>query len=473
MFNLITDTDSYKFSHYRQMPPGTEFQFSYIEARGVSYPYVVPGFPLDYTTFFGLQMYLKEYLTKPITQEMIEEASEFCAGHGEPFNREGWEYILKEHSGYLPIEIRAVPEGTNVPVLNCLVTAVNTDPKCFWLTSFIETSLLRAVWFPTTVCTISNYVKSIILKYLEETCDDPQGQINFKLHDFAGRGVSSNESAALGGAAHLVNFMGTDTVVGVLAARKYYGIKMAGFSIPAMEHSCVCPWGKENEVEAYRNMLRQFAKPGALLACVSDSYDIYNACTELWGKQLKDEVLKSGATVVVRPDSGRTDEVVLEVVRRLDAAFGSTVNKKGYKVLHPSVRVIQGDGVNPSSIKDIMEALKQAGYSTENVALGMGGALLQKLDRDTFKWAMKCSAVCVNGEWRDVFKDPVTDKGKVSKKGRLTLVKNLDTGEYRTVNAPLAHGHRSAAEQLVTVFRDGVLLQEQTFEEIRARSNEK
>jgi len=267
--------------------------------------------------------------------------------------------------------------------------------------------------------------------------------------------------------------MGTDTVVGALAARKYYGIKMAGFSIPAMEHSTVCSWCKENEVEAYRNMLRQFAKPGALLACVSDSYDIYNAVTNIWGKELKDEVLRSGATVVCRPDSGNPPEIVLEVVKRLDAAFGSTVNKKGYKVLHPSVRVIQGDGVNPKSIRDIMKVLKQNGYSVENVAMGMGGALLQKLDRDTFKWAMKCSAVCINGEWRNVFKDPVTDKGKISKRGILTLVKDLDTGKFSTVNSPLAHGHRCAAEQLVTVFRDGLLLEEQTFEEIRKRSNER
>ena len=291
--NLLLNADSYKYSQPYQYPPGTEILYSYIESRGGKW---------DETVFFGLQMFLKEYMSKPITQEDIDVAEEIVTAHGEPFYRELWEYILKEHNGWLPVVIKAVPEGTVVPTKNVLVTIEPTDPKCWWLSSFLETALLRAVWYPTTVCTNSYVSKRIILEYLHKT-GTPE-LIDFKLHDFGFRGVSSYESAGIGGAAHLVNFKGTDTVAALLYARKYYDAKMAGFSIPASEHSTVTSWGRENEVEAYRNMLNLFGKPGAVLAVVSDSYNIYDACSKLWGTELKDEVINSGANLVIRPDSG-------------------------------------------------------------------------------------------------------------------------------------------------------------------------
>ncbi len=264
--NILLKTDSYKASHWLQYRPGTEYISSYIESRGGKW---------DETVFFGLQIFLKEYLTTPITQEMIDEAAEFWSAHGEPFNKDGWEYILKKHGGMLPVRIQAVPEGTVVPTSNVLVQVVNTDPKCFWLTSFLETALLRAVWYPTTVATNSYQCKKLIWNALEKSSDDPSGEIGFKLHDFGARGVSSGESAAIGGAAHLVNFLGSDTVEGILCARKYYNESMAGFSIPAAEHSTMTSWGgEEGEIDAMRNMLRNFAKPGSLVAVVSDSYDI-------------------------------------------------------------------------------------------------------------------------------------------------------------------------------------------------------
>ncbi len=446
--NILMNTDSYKASHYLQYPPNTTRVFSYIESRGGDY---------DYTTVLGFQAFAKEYLEgAQVTKEKIDEAEALWAAHGEPFNREMWEHILNKHGGRLPVEIKMVPEGTNVPTRNVLLTIENTDPACFWLTSFLETSLLRAIWYPTTVATISNSVRRMMMKYLEMTCETPEAVVPFMLHDFGARGVSSGESAALGGMAHLVNFMGTDTIAGILAARRYYGADMPGLSIPAAEHSTICAWGKKEEVNAYRNMLKQFAGKGKILAVVSDSYDIFHATSELWGYQLRQEVMSSGARVVVRPDSGDPVKVSVEVVKRLDKAFGSTVNDKGYKVLHNAVRVIQGDGVNPESIKDILDALVLSGYSVENMAFGMGGGLLQKLNRDTQRWAMKCSAVERDGRWVDVFKDPITDKGKISKKGRITLIQ-LEDGEYRTVRAPLNHGHPSVIEVLRPVFRDGEL----------------
>lgn len=452
--NIILNTDSYKASHWLQYPAGTENVFSYIESRGGKY---------SHTLFFGLQMYLKEYLSKPITQEMIDEAEAFLKIHGEPFNKEGWEYILKEHAGYLPLRIKAAPEGMMIPTHNVMVTVEATDPKCAWLVSYIETSLLRGVWYPTTVSTISWTIKQIIKRYLDET-GDPAG-IGFKLHDFGARGVSSMESAGIGGAAHLVNFLGTDTISGALAAMRYYNTDVPAFSIPAAEHSTITTYGKEGEVEAYRNMLKQYAKPGALVAVVSDSYDIYNAVDNIWGKQLKDEVIKSGAIVVVRPDSGNPPEVVLKVAQLLDKNFGSEYNAKGFKVLN-NVRIIQGDGINEDSIREILENLKKAGFSADNVAFGMGGALLQGMNRDTQRFAMKASAMKIDGQWRDVFKDPVTDPGKKSKKGRLELIRSLD-GSVKTVPAEEAEGHEKL---LKVVFENGRVLKDWTFAEVRANS---
>lgn len=448
--NIILNSDSYKYSQFNQYPPGTETVYSYIESRGGVW---------DKTVFFGLQAFLKEYLNTPVTLADIDEAEAIITAHGEPFYREGWEYILKTYEGRLPVVIKAVAEGTVVPTKNVLVTIENTDPKCYWLTSFLETALLRAVWYPTTVATNSYVSKQIIREYLEKTGD--VAGLDFKLHDFGFRGVSSFESAGLGGAAHLVNFRGTDTIAALLYARKYYGADMAGFSIPAMEHSTVTSWGRENEVDAYRNMLNQYAKPGAILAAVSDSYDIYAAC-KLWGTELKQQITESGATLVVRPDSGDPATVVLECLRILDQYFGSVVNDKGYKVLN-NVRVIQGDGINQISIKEILVAATEAGYSADNLAFGQGGALLQIVDRDTLKFAMKCSAAKIRGEWVQVFKDPITDQGKQSKRGRVTLYKDADGRFYSGVED-------WPKNELVEVYCNGVITKEYTFEEVRANA---
>ena len=226
--NLILNTDSYKPSHFLQLPKGTTKSTSYIEARGCD----VPGW--NKTTFFGIQMFLKEYMADPITAEMIDEAEAILTAHGEPFNRAGWEHILNAHGGRLPLRIQAVPEGTNVELSNVLVQVTNTDEESAWLVSYVETALLRAVWYPTTVATQSMMIKRTIAKYLEKTSDLPlDAQIGFKLHDFGARGVSSYESAGIGGAGHLVHFMGTDTVSALVWARRYYGAEMPAFSIPA------------------------------------------------------------------------------------------------------------------------------------------------------------------------------------------------------------------------------------------------
>lgn len=451
--NNLLNTDSYKWGHWLQYPPGTEYVSSYIESRGGKWPE---------TVFFGLQAFIKEYLLKPFTMEDIEEANEFSKLHGEPFNREGFEYILKEYNGFFPVRIESVPEGTIVPISNVLVQVINTDPKCFWVTSFLETALLRAIWYPTTVATNSYMTKKVIYNSLKRTSDDPDMQIPFKLHDFGARGSTSMESAALGGMAHLVNFMGTDTIVGIMAARKYYDEEMAGFSIPAAEHSTMTTWGgPEKEVDAFRNMLKQFAKPGKLVAVVSDSYDIYHATKNLWGEELKDEVIKSGATIVIRPDSGDPTVVPVDIISILMDKFGYSVNEKGFKVLPTCVRVIQGDGVNIDSISIILQNMEKAKLSADNIAFGMGGGLLQDLNRDTLMFAMKANAVRVNGSWRDVWKKPVTDESKSSKAGRLALTKDFRTVKFDTVFSNI----------LRPVYENGRLLSTITFAEVRANAS--
>ena len=446
--NIILSADSYKYSQFNQYPPGTEQVYSYIESRGGEY---------DTLVYVGLQAWLMEYASRPVTHADIDEAEAVIAAHGLPFYREGWEHIVDEHSGELPVEIRGLAEGTKTSSGVPLVTIVNTDPKAYWLVSFLETALLRAIWYPTTVASNSYASKRVILQYLEKT-GDPSG-IDFKLHDFGSRGVSSAESAGLGGLAHLVNFNGTDTIPALLAARKYYMADMAGFSIPAMEHSTVTSWGREGEVDSYKNMLKLYGKPGALFAAVSDSYDIM-AAIKMWGG-MKAEIEASGATVVIRPDSGEPASMVAAVVTALDREFGHTVNLKGYKVLN-TVRVIQGDGINTASIRRILSTLDLLGYSADNVAFGQGGALLQQVNRDTMQFAMKCSAIMVDGEWRDVYKDPVTDSAKRSKRGRFSVIR--DPGD-NLVAVPFKDA--SLFDALKVRFLNGDMVNRVSFDEVR------
>jgi nicotinamide phosphoribosyltransferase len=452
--NLILDTDSYKASHWLQYPPQTTACYGYLESRGGHF---------DRTVFFGLQYLLQEYLSRPITPAMVQEAAAFFTAHGLPFNRAGWDFIAQDCQGRLPIKIKAVPEGTVVPTHQVLLTMESTRPEAFWLVSWLETMVLR-VWYPITVATQSWHLRQEIWRALQLTADRPEAEIDFKLHDFGSRGVSSPESAGIGGMAHLVNFQGSDTVQGVRFANHYYHHPMAGFSIPAAEHSTITAWGKAGEVEAYRNMLHQFAQPGKVLAVVSDSYDLWQAIDRLWGEELRQQVIDSGATVVIRPDSGEPVAVVCEALQRLEAKFGSQVNSKGYRVLN-QVRVIQGDGINGESLGAILKAIANLGFSASNIAFGMGGALLQQVNRDTQRFAFKCSEVTIAGQAVPVYKDPITDPGKRSKQGRLALLRTA--GGYETQPAEKVP---TGADVLQTVYADGQLLQKWTLEEVRQRS---
>ena len=446
--NIILDTDSYKLSHFKQYPPGTEQVFSYIESRGGKF---------ESTVFFGLQKTLIELNQNFPDWDDFAEAKELTSGHGVPFNEQGWRDLIE--LGYFPLEIRAVSEGTVVKTKNVLVTVVNTDPRFYWLTSYLETLLLRAVWYPTTVATLSFECKKVIQRYMLATCDTTEG-LAFKLHDFGARGVSSEESAGIGGAAHLINFLGTDTLSAIRCTRDYYDAGICGFSIPATEHSTITSWGRDQELAAYRNVLEQF--PQGLLACVSDSYDIFNAVSNLWGDQVKSMVLARDGVLVIRPDSGDPEDILPILLDTLGECFGYRKNTKGYKVLNDKIRLIQGDGVKLSSIGRILEILTAKGWSTENIAFGMGGGLLQQLNRDTLKFAMKNSAIKIKGQWRDVYKDPVTDQGKRSKKGIL----DLQHGKTVRIQPAQLFSERQES-QLQVVYRNGQLINRIQFQQVR------
>ena len=459
--NLLLDTDSYKASHYRQYAPGTGYVQSYIEARA-------PNGDIDYTLFFGLQAYLMQVLSQPICQDDIDEADAVFTAHGEPFNRTGWQHIVDMHGGKLPIRIRAVKEGTILPVRQVQLVIENTDPAAYWLPSYLETSLLRAIWYPTTVATNSWANVELIGAALEKTDGSREG-LPFKLHDFGARGATSREQAGIGGAAHLIASLGTDTVSGLLFARNYYGADMAGFSIPAAEHSTMTSWGgAPGEVEAMENMLTQF--PTGLVAVVSDSYDLMHAINHHWGETLREQVLARDGILVVRPDSGEPTEIVPAVIEALMDKFGEQTTSTGYRLLNDKVRVIQGDGITRESLKAILAKMDARKLAVGNVAFGMGAGLLQKMDRDTYSYAMKASAAQINGAWVDVYKDPVTAKGsKTSKRGRLALTWSQAKG-YQTHEQVSDEG--VPGDLLETVFENGEIKRIQTFEEIRAKAAE-
>ncbi|GAA0891341.1 nicotinate phosphoribosyltransferase [Fulvivirga kasyanovii] len=465
--NLILLADAYKYSHHKLYYPGTTKVYSYLESRGGKF---------DNTVFYGLQYFIKEYLEgKAFTQEDLDQAEPFLKqvfGRDDVFDKSKFQYILDKYDGKLPVKIKAVPEGTAVPTQNVLMTIENTDPECFWLTNFLETMLMQ-IWYPTTVATLSREVKKVVTQYFEETATEgAEAGIEFVLNDFGFRGVSSVESAGLGGSAHLINFQGSDTLAGSVLAQQYYNTsEVYGKSIPATEHSICTLLGKDGELDVFKHVLNTF--PTGLVACVSDSYNIFKACEEYWGENLKAQVLDREGVLVIRPDSGDPVMTLLSVFNILFDKFGYTVNEKGYKVLPPQVRVIQGDGVNYDAIKDMYQALKANGISAENLVLGMGGALLQKVDRDTQKFALKCSYAQVNGKDVVVQKSPtemdavgnITGSFKKSKGGRLKLIRVDET--YETV---LEHEFPELKDEMVTIFENGKLIQEWTFEALRDKA---
>ena len=458
--NLILKTDSYKMTHWKQYPLGTEAVYSYFEAR--------PGAEFDETVFFGLQYVMAKYLAGVvITMEDIDEAEEFALAHFgtlEHWNRAGWEHIVNKHGGKLPIKIKAVPEGTRVPTGNVMMTVENTDMNCHWLTNYVET-LLTHVWYGSTVATLSRATKEMFMKYLDETAETHDA-LPFMLHDFGYRGVSSDEAAGVGGSAHLINFMGTDTIMGMSHAIDNYGASLDGlaYSVPATEHSVMTSLGKAGEYQLLNQLLVDH--PTGILSVVSDSYDIYKMVDEVCRR--REAIMARDGVFVVRPDSMTEDHKTPEdlsycIVKTLWDTFGGTTNAKGYKTLDPHVRVLWGDGINKEGIEKILAGLKFNNFSVENMVFGMGGGLLQKVNRDTQRFAFKCAAQRRELMWYNISKTPL-DASKTSKAGRMKLI--LTDEGYETV-AEAADGE----DVMEVVFENGEITKSITFDEVRENSN--
>jgi nicotinamide phosphoribosyltransferase len=463
-----SSADSYKYSHIFQYRPGTQYVSSYIESRGCDRNW-------KDMVFAGIQYHLHEYLSQPlITAEGLRRLEQRVPQHGVSFKYDAWKYILDKHNGMAPLHVQALPEGLVVPLGTPLVQVVNTDPNCAWVSSFIETALLRSIWYMSTVATQSFQIKRIIRDYLVQTSGRSDG-LDFKLHDFGARGVSSSESAQIGGAAHLFNFLGSDTFEAIEMIDAYYAEEMAGLSINAAEHATVTSWGgPEFEEQAYKHLIEEFGKEGSIFAIVSDSYDLFNAINKLYGGNLKAQIIALGdknSKLVVRPDSGDPATIVSDTIEALMSTFGYTENQQGYKVLPPYLGVIQGDGINETSIKSILATMKMKGLSAENIAFGMGGQLLQGVNRDTLKFAMKANeatnAVFNDGKPYPVFKQPKTDAGKASKKGRQAVLKFNDFAEYIAVIPEVDLEGRT--NLLETVYLNGEVKRLDTLANIRER----
>lgn len=437
----ILNTDSYKFAHHKQYPPKTGKIYSYFESRGGEYDEIV---------WYGLQYVLDKIAGGYLMHQDVAKARAMVKAHmGDHFNDWGWYRILEKYRGNLPIRIRALPEGSVVSPRTTLMTIENTDPEFFWITNYIET-ILTHLWYPTTIATNSYAIKKIVKQFFDETSD--QDNVDFQVHDFGYRGCTCQEQAEVGGSAHLTSFKGTDTFPAIPHIQKHYGSdEMFGFSIPASEHSTMTTW--KHELEAFGNMLDQY--PTGLVACVSDSYDIQRACKDYWGVALKERIMNREGTLVVRPDSGHPVVTTENVISILWDRFGGSINSKGYKVLCPKIRMIQGDGVDKEMIRAILQNFKDKGFSAENIAFGSGGGLLQKFNRDTCKFAFKCSYAEVDGQSVDVMKRPMewTEDGSY-----IESFKSSRAGQF---NEP----------QLQTVFYNGQIIKRTTFQEIRERIN--
>ena len=469
--NFLLMTDVYKQGHMVQFPEGTNKVYSYLTARNDK--------EIPFTVFFGLQYYIKEYLMSPPTHREVQEAISYrkeILGSCPDDIVHKWNKLAT--LGYIPLEIKAVEEGTVMPCKNVLMTVTNTHPDFYWLVGYAE-SLLLKVWNTITVASYSKKLHNLTSKFSNETSDSGF-LVPFLVHDFGYRGVSSEETAALSGAAHLVNFLGTDTIPAVKFVREYYTPTTdapIGLSVPASEHSVMCSFGRENEIDAFKNMLRLY--PTGIVSIVSDTYNLWNVLTN-FVTTLKPQILERDGKVVFRPDSGNPELIICGdptspigtpenkgAIRLLDEAFGSTVNSKGYKEINSKVGLIYGDGMYFERYERILNKLKEMGYATTNLVIGVGGLLLQQHNRDDQGFAFKATYCEINGVPREIVKDPITDHAKKSHKGLMMLTEK--NGVYITHDQCTAEQEKEGI--LTTVFKDGKLLRDSSIEQVRAKAN--
>ena len=474
-------TDGYKVDHRNQYPAGTELVYSNWTPRKSR----IKG--VNKVVFFGLQYFIKKYLQEDFDRNFFgQPKAEVIRKYRRRINGYlGSEAITYEHVealhdlGYLPVEIKALPEGMLVPIRMPMFTIKNTLPEFFWITNFLETILSCIIWMPCTSATMSLEYRKILERYCEKTGGDPEF-INWQAHDFSFRGMAGLEAAQMSGAAHLLNFAGTDTIPAIDFLEEYYGAdsehELVGGSVPATEHSVMCMGTENNEIETFRRLINEIY-PQGIVSVVSDTWDFWKVITEFI-PTLKTEILARNGKVVIRPDSGDPVKILCGdpeapkgspehkgAVECLHETFGGTTTAKGYKLLDSHIGLIYGDSITLERCETICRRLERKGFASTNVVFGIGSYTYQYVTRDTFGFAMKATYGEVNGEGRAIFKNPKTDDGtKISAKGLIRL-------EGNELEVTAMHDEVSLEEEagglLKTIYKNGELLREVKLSEIR------
>jgi nicotinamide phosphoribosyltransferase len=463
-------TDFYKVDHRSQYPDNTTMIYSNLTARGSR-----TGF--EHNVFFGLQYFIKKYLNQFLEdlraeKDNFQEYQNFiyCTLGQKNFNVDHLKYL--KDLDYIPLEIRALTEGTLVPTKVPFLTINNTDKKSAWLTNFVETLLSNVLWMPITSATTAYRYRKIFEQYADKTIGN-RDFVQWQGHDFSFRGMSGVESAALSGAGHLLSFTGTDTIPAIKLLEKYYDAnpaqELVGASVPATEHSVMCAGGKENELETFKRLITQ-VYPEGIVSIVSDTWDLWNVLTNILPK-LKQEILAREGKIVIRPDSGNPVDILCGnsssddrerkgVVELLWDVFGGTINSKGYKELDSHVGYIYGDSITLDRAEEICKRLEAKGFASQGV-FGIGSFTYQYVTRDTYNMAVKSTYCKINGEPRDIFKSPITDSGtKKSLKGLISV----DEKDGKLFAVDESKGTGSA---LRTVYFNGQLTKEFSLKEIR------
>jgi nicotinamide phosphoribosyltransferase len=478
-------SDSYKQFHWMMYPKGITKLYSNMTPRNFKH------LKTDRTLFFGLQYYIKEYLIKQWNENFFHQPrwivlQEFKRFHKHFSNYDmPTEHIEKLHDlGYLPILIKALPEGSFVKEKIPFFTITNTHPDFAWLVNFLETQMSTSIWDFCVVATIAYEYKKILNEWADLTCEN-RSFVQWQGHDFAQRGRSSQEST-LNQAGHLLSFTGTDTIPSVLMLEEYYNANMenelVASSVPATEHSVMTSYGKENELDAFERILDQF--PTGIVSIVSDSFDLWSVCTDFCVK-LKDKILSRDGRLVIRPDSGDPVDIVCGtlkqewksenptlpqekgVVELLWDVFGGKINSKGYKELDPHIGVIYGDSISRERAASICERLAIKGFASNNVVFGIGSYTYNYNTRDSLGIAVKSTYCEVDGVPREIFKDPITDDG-IKKSARGLLMVDIDeNGDY--ILKDRVSEKEEKMGYLTPVFLDGQLLEDYELGMIRAK----
>ncbi|NNP76148.1 nicotinate phosphoribosyltransferase [Acinetobacter sp. Ac_3412] len=488
--NPLNAIDFYKADHRRQYPVGTEYVYANFTPRSSRLAKMLPDFD-DKIVFFGLQGFIKHFLIETWNEGFFNQAkAKVVAAYKRRMDNalgEGAvpvEHIEALHDlGYLPLKIKALPEGSRVNIKVPVLTIINTDPNFFWLTNYIETVLSAELWKSCTTASIAYEYKRLLTQYAEKT-GAPLDFVAVQGHDFSSRGMSGIYDAAQSGVGHLTSFIGTDSVASIDYAEEYYNATgVIGVSVPATEHSVMCMGSEESEIETFRRLICELY-PAGVVSIVSDTWDFWRVITE-FSVELKAEILKRQpnalglAKVVFRPDSGDPVKIICGdpdaerdspaykgAVQCLWEIFGGTKTAQGYKVLNERVGLIYGDSITLERAQNILKGLEAKGFASNNLVFGIGSYTYNYLTRDSFGFAVKATWGQVNGIGRELFKDPVTDSGvKKSAKG-LLRVEQTENG-FELFDQQSFEQEKMGALQ--TVFENGQLLSECSLDQIRER----